>query len=64
MSKDEWRAALDDITRERDTLKSRAIQLRNALLWAKERLVPSGLVNADEIFSIDEILEETRGIEG
>ena len=31
---------------ERDVVKARAIQLRRALLWAKERLIPSGLCNA------------------
>lgn len=61
--KDEWRTALDDVVRERDIYKGMAVQLRNALLWAKERLNPSGLVNADELFSLDAILEQSKDVE-
>ena len=48
---------------ERDVVKARAIQLRRALLWAKERLLPSGLCNAEEMQSLTAILEETKGLD-
>lgn len=49
---------------ERDVTKARAIQLRQALLWARERLIPSGLINAEERYSLDAILLETKALDG
>lgn len=49
---------------ERDVMKSQAIQLRQALLWAQERLIPSGLINAEERYSLDAILEKTKALDG
>lgn len=49
---------------ERDVMKSQAVQLRQALLWAQERLIPSGLINADERYSLDAILEKTKALGG